>query len=252
MMSWHKSDRLAMVNFKNSVIRLFWAMVWLAVITIVVPFVATLVIEQRVALNLNISWSLVLAVAVFYLMVDALSLNYENFKWTIQNGIARRTAWLGRLKGLSLLSFVILIFDVGLRMSTGNHFLYDGLSQQPVHTPIQWITAIFIEYLFLQIMMVTSLAVGYFLALLSKRGKWIVIIGAPILGGVILVYIAHLLIHASIDWASVGTIVKAVIGYSEKTDSFNPVNIVIIMLIDFFIFLGISYIFSQKIKLRRD
>lgn len=245
-----KSNRLAVYDFKQSIIGLGWTFVWFLGITILIPNIFSLTFNGDVNFNLaDIDFTIV---AGFFLFIDALAFKYDNFKWTIQNGVSRRTAWWAKIKGTLLLSAVILLIDLVEKILQGKSLTNNVLTGAASHTFGAGIVNVLESYIGLLVIVTTGLEIGYAMALLSKRGKAIVIIGVPVALIVIVTYLVRALIHANIDWVGITNFVKTVLGYSDKTGTFSQFNFSIIMLVWILICTGLSYWFSQKMKLRRD
>lgn len=245
-----KSNRLAIYNFKNSMMHMGATYLWYLGIVVVVPIVMSLILNGRLPAtwqNIFGPWT---AVAVFYTVADGLIFNYDNFKWSIQNGISRRTAWVGRIKGLGLLCLVALLISLVQGVFSKDQVtLYGDLFGTPAG--FEWVVAIIFDFLLLFSLATTFLAIGYGLALLSKRGKLTAIIGIPIISIIILIQLVKAIGHLHPDWEKVASFARVVLGYSDKT-GFNPVNITLIVVVWLAITLSVSYFFSSKMKLRRD
>ncbi|KIS04226.1 hypothetical protein [Paucilactobacillus wasatchensis] len=246
-----KSNRLALYDFNRSLIRLVWTFVWFVGITIVIPVLFSITFNGSTGFKLNSTGFAF--VAGLYLFIDALMFNYDNFKWTIQNGISRRTAWWARIKGILLLALVVLVIDMIEMFVKGQkitvHSVFVGYQNETVGT---YLIAIVQLYMGLLMLALAGLVVGCFLALLNKRGKAIVIIGFPVVLIVAVTNLARALVHANIDWTGIVNFSKIMFGYSDSTGNFNPVNSSIVMLVWILVCGGLSYWFSQKLRLRRD
>lgn len=79
---------------------------------------------------------------------------YADFKWSIQNGISRKTMWAGRFLALCLSTLTIFILDELL-----------SLVDQPVMTP----RTLLVNFIILLTFVVTCQAVGNGFGLLSRR-----------------------------------------------------------------------------------
>lgn len=255
-----KSNRLAVYNFKQSLVRLGWALVWYLGIVAVFPLVFNLVFGNNgfgtmIGYVVSTTLNSFVVVSGVYLVADAMTMNYENFKWSIQNGISRRTAWLGRLKALLALTLVTFVLNLIINAIFSSHFsemvkftMGDGSSFSN-HDGV--LTSVIFEFLFFLLLMAGSLAAGYILALLNRRGKLILIIGFPILLVVFLSYLAKFVIMMNPDWDRVVYGIKMMVGYSAKTGP-NLWIIAAYLIVLIIIFLAISYYVSQKLRLRRE
>ncbi|BAP86085.1 ABC transporter permease protein [Paucilactobacillus hokkaidonensis JCM 18461] len=246
-----KSNRLAVYDFKQSIIRLGWTFVWFLGITYFIPTLFSVAIDGNVGFKItNTAFT---AVAALYLFIDTLMFNYDNFKWTIQNGVSRRTAWFARIKGLFLLALVVLIIDFIEKLIKGQNILVNSMFVgYQNHTFGTYLIAIVQLYLGFLMLASFGLAIGYFMALLSKRGKSIVIIGFPVVLVVVLTYLAKVLVQANINWDPIINFSKLILGYSDSSGNYNPLNGTIILLLWIIIWGGLSYWFSSKLRLRRD
>lgn len=243
-----KSNRLAIYNFKNSLFHLGTTYIWFFAIVVIVPTLISLIVSSNMS---GMTWSNfvseLLAVAIFYTIADCLFFNYNNFKLTIQNGISRRTAWLARVKGILLLSLPIVIVQGIDALVDHGSLLYAGLFGTPKGA--EWGAALAFDFMNMLSLFATALAVGYGLALLSKRGKATVIIGVPIAGLILLVQLVKAMLK---NQEAVANVLKAIIGYSDKTGMMNPLNISLFVLVWLVVMLLLSFFFSSKMKLRRD
>lgn len=247
-----KSNRLAVFNFKNSLFHLGTAYIWYFAIIFLLPQILSLLMSQH--LTTGMSWASfftqIIAVAFFYTLADCLLFNYDNFKLAIQNGISRRTAWVARVKGILMLTIMIIIAELLDTMFDKGAFLYAGMFGNP--SGLQWVVAVIFDLLALFSLFATFLAIGYGLALLSKRGKLIVIIGVPIVGIFLLVPLVRVLIKLNLNGELVGAVIKVLIGYSDKTGAMSPLNISLFVIVWLALTLLASFFFSSKLKLRRD
>lgn len=245
-----KVNRLAVYNFRESIIRLMWTFVWFIGIAILLPNLFSLTVNGLNDFKLNLASFDFTAVSVLFLFVDAVIFKYDYFKWTIQNGISRHTAWWGKIGGTLLLTAVIVVIDIVETFVRGAQLTnLTGLAGHSFGANVVNIIQLYIAFL---VVAVTGLVVGDVMALLSKRGKAIVIIGVPVVMIVILTYLARALVRARVDWNGVINLIKAVLGYSDQNGTINPLNGSLIMIVWILVCLGISYLVSQKLRLRRD
>ena len=120
------------------------------------------------------SWSFVLSfVPFFYFLITP----YSTFKWTIQNGISRKTMWRSQMLSAVIITLVqevlIVLFEV----------LADGHPAEAfiVNSSVSTWQGILFELLLLFETTMTAMAIGYFFSLLNRKWKVIVAIGGPIL-----------------------------------------------------------------------
>ncbi|WP_010622822.1 hypothetical protein ABTQ33_09005 [Paucilactobacillus suebicus] len=251
-----KSNKLAFYNFKSSLMHLGLTYVWFIGIVYLLPSIFSLLFSGSLSFNfLGWDWMSFIgtcsSVGVFYLMADGLIFNYDNFKLAIQNGISRRTSWIARIKNTVMLSLVVLVLDLlsGIFDSRAHLIcgtLYVGLFNR--NSGLDYVVAPVFDLIALFSLAVTFLAIGNGLALLSKRGKLAVVIGVPIVFFFLLVQIVRVIVHFQ---SNVTPFIKLMIGYSDSI-GINPVNITIFILIWGALMTLLSYVFSSKMKLRRD
>ncbi|WP_137597431.1 hypothetical protein [Paucilactobacillus kaifaensis] len=245
-----KVSRLVLYNFRESIIRLMWTFVWFIGITILLPNLFSLTINGLSNLRFNLASLDFTIVSVFFLFADAAIFKYDYFKWTIQNGISRHTAWWGKIGGTLLLTAVIVVIDIVETFARGEQLTnLFGLAGHSFGANVANVIQLYIAFLMVS---VTGLVVGYMMALLSKRGKAVVIIGVPVVMIVALTYLARALVRARVDWNGVINFIKVVLGYSNQNGTVNLLNGSLIMIVWILVCLGISYLVSQKLRLRRD
>ena len=132
------------------------------------------------------SWSFVLSlVPFFYFLITP----YSTFKWTIQNGISRKTMWRSQMLSAVIITLVqevlIVLFEV----------LADGHPAEAfiVNSSVSTWQGILFELLLLFETTMTAMAIGYFFSLLNRKWKVIVAIGGPILAAFCIYYLTLLL-----------------------------------------------------------
>lgn len=245
-----KVNRLVMYNFRESVTGLMWTFIWFIGITILLPNLFSLTVNGLSDVKFNLASLDFTIVSVFFLFIDAASFKYDYFKWTIQNGISRHTAWWGKVGATLLLAVVIVLIDIAETFVRGAQLTnLFGLSGHSFGANLANVIQLYIAFL---VVAATGLVVGYVMALLSKRGKAIVIIGVPVVMIVALTYLARALIRARVDWNGVIDFIKVVLGYSDQNGTVNPINGSLLMVVWILACFGISYLVSQKLRLRRD
>lgn len=128
------------------------------------------------------SWSFVLSfVPFFYFLITP----YSNFKWTIQNGISRKTLWRSQM-----ISAVVITLIQELAIIIFNFLANGSLSEKIIYNnsiSIWW--GLLFELLLLFETTMTAMAIGYFFSLLNRKWKVIVAIGGPILAMFVIYYL---------------------------------------------------------------
>lgn len=128
------------------------------------------------------SWSFVLSfVPFFYFLI----MPYSTFKWTIQNGISRKTLWRSQM-----ISAVVITLIQELAIIIFNFLANGSLSEKIIYNnsiSIWW--GLLFELLLLFETTMTAMAIGYFFGLLSRKWKLIVAIGGPILAMFVIYYL---------------------------------------------------------------
>lgn len=160
---------------------------------------------------------------------------YADFKWAIQNGISRKTMWKGRLLALCLSTLVIFIID---------EFL--SLFGHPVTTP----RVLLVNFLILLTFVVTCQAIGNGFGLLSRRWKWIVGIGIPVVCAILLTGLVKLMLDLSDEVTALVENKQFVAAVSALCG--NPVTPWVIWFIYFVIVLSLTKVFNDHMQLRRD
>ncbi|MFC2685165.1 MAG: hypothetical protein ACFN06_06595 [Limosilactobacillus oris] len=161
---------------------------------------------------------------------------YVDFKWAIQNGISRKTMWRGRALALFLATLVIFILDELL-----------SLANQPAMSP----RTLLVNFLILLTMVVTCQAIGNGFGLLSRTWKWIVGIGIPVMGIILLVILIRSLVALGDSGLLLGYQHNHLVGV--LADVFNgPVVPYVLWLVYFAIVLGLTKLFNDRLQLRRD
>lgn len=108
----------------------------------------------------TLTWVLNVVLFAYFLLTP-----YGDFKWSIQNGIARKTMWQGRLIALLLSSLLVYLVDVLLSLTDHSFAGWQGLVT---------------SFLALLTGVLTFQAVGNGFGLLNRKWKVIVGIGLPI------------------------------------------------------------------------
>lgn len=160
---------------------------------------------------------------------------YADFKWSIQNGISRRTMWKGRLLALFLATLTIFVLDELL--SLVNH---------PVMTP----RTLLVNFIILLTFVVTCQAVGNGFGLLSRRWKWIVGIGIPVAGAILLTGLVRLMLALNDEVTALVENKQFVAAMSALFGS--PITPWVVWFVYFVIVLALTKVFNDHMQLRRD
>lgn len=127
-------------------------------------------------------WTFIASVTPFvYFLITP----YSNFKWTIQNGISRKTLWRSQM-----ISAVVITLIQELAIIIFNFLANGSLSEKIIYNnsiSIWW--GLLFELLLLFETTMTATAIGYFFGLLSRKWKLIVAIGGPILAMFVIYYL---------------------------------------------------------------
>ena len=160
---------------------------------------------------------------------------YTDFKWSIQNGISRKTMWRGRLLALVLSTLVIFIVDELL-----------SLANEPLKSP----RTLLVNFLILLTGVITCQAIGNGFGLLSRTWKWIVGIGLPVM--LIVLCVALLRVMLALD-SQITALISNQQFISAMTTLFgNPVLPYLLWLIYFAVVLFLTKVFNDHLQLRRD
>lgn len=159
---------------------------------------------------------------------------YSDFKWTIQNGISRRTLWWGR--------FIALI------LSTIGIWVIDELIALLNHPVASW-RAMGMQFLIFLTVILTTMMIGNGFGLLNRRWKWIVGIGLPILLIIILAGLVRIMVGLNFGyqynaWVGPHGIVLNILGSSLTWWTIWIVYLVIVIFLAKF--------FNDRLQLRRD
>lgn len=189
------------------------------------------------------SWSFVLSfVPFFYFLITP----YSTFKWTIQNGISRKTMWRSQM-----ISAVVITLIQELAIIIFNFLANGSLSEKIIYNnsiSIWW--GLLFELLLLFEATMTAMAIGYFFSLLNRKWKVIVAIGGPILAVFCIYYLTRLLIKLGVfqfigsNWSIDLT------GQAAKTAII--VTLVVSAIIWMLLMMLVSRISAKHMQLRRD
>ncbi|MBB1085326.1 hypothetical protein [Limosilactobacillus fastidiosus] len=165
-----------------------------------------------------------------YFLISA----YGDFKWTIQNGISRKTLWWGRLTALLLASCGIWIIDELLSI---------------LDHPITGWQSMGTQLLILLTGVLTLQMIGNGFGLLNRTWKWIVGIGLPILFILLLMLLIQATIGLNIGyqynaWFGPDSILLAILSSSATWWVVWGIYIIIVVVL--------SKFFNDRMQLRRD
>lgn len=188
-------------------------------------------------------WTFIASVMPFvYFLITP----YSNFKWTIQNGISRKTLWRSQMLSAVIITLVqevlIVLFEV----------LADGHPAEAfiVNSSVSTWQGILFELLLLFEATMTAMAIGYFFSLLNRKWKVIVAIGGPILAAFCIYYLTLLLIKLGVfqfigsNWSIDLT------GQAAKTAII--VTLVVSAIVWTLLMMLVSRISAKHMQLRRD
>ena len=159
---------------------------------------------------------------------------YDDFKWTIQNGISRKTLWWGRL--------------IALVLATIGVWVVNNLLSLFEHPLASW-QAMGMQLLVLLSSVLILQMIGNGFGLLNRTWKWIVGIGLPILFILFLVAFVRVMMSRNIDyqhneWIGPSSALWTILGSSSTWWIIWGVTMVIVVLL--------SKFFNDRMQLRRD
>lgn len=159
---------------------------------------------------------------------------YDDFKWTIQNGISRKTLWWGRLIALALATIGIWVVNNLLS-------LFD-------HPLASWQT-MGMQLLVLLSSTLIFQMIGNGFGLLNRTWKWIVGIGLPILFIIFLVALIRAMMSLNIgyqhnEWIGPNSALWTILSSSSTWWIIWGITMVIVIFL--------SKFFNDKMQLRRD
>lgn len=159
---------------------------------------------------------------------------YDDFKWTIQNGISRKTLWWGRL--------------IALVLATIGVWVVNNLLSLFEHPLASW-QAMGMQLLVLLSSVLILQMIGNGFGLLNRTWKWIVGIGLPILFILFLVALVRVMMSLNIDyqhneWIGPSSALWTILGSSSTWWIIWGVTMVIVV--------PLSKFFNDRMQLRRD
>lgn len=230
-------QRLVITNVFH---RLGWALAVAAVWAVGVVFLGYLVellIDHRIDSFLvslqgipGVLPPVVTMILLGYFLITA----YDDFKWTIQNGISRKTLWWGRL--------------IALVLATIGVWVVNNLLSLFEHPLASW-QAMGMQLLVLLSSVLILQMIGNGFGLLNRTWKWIVGIGLPILFILFLVALVRVMMSLNIDyqhneWIGPSSALWTILGSSSTWWIIWGVTMVIVVLL--------SKFFNDRMQLRRD
>lgn len=189
------------------------------------------------------SWSFILSLVPFFYF---LIMPYSTFKWTIQNGISRKTMWRSQMLSAVIITLVqevlIVLFEV----------LADGHPAEAfiVNSSVSIWQGILFELLLLFETTMTAMAIGYFFSLLNRKWKVIVAIGGPILAAFCIYYLTLLLIKLGVFQFIGSNWSIDLSGQAAKTAII--VTLVVSAIVWTLLMMLVSRISAKHMQLRRD
>lgn len=171
---------------------------------------------------------------------------YSTFKWTIQNGISRKTMWRSQMLSAVIITLVqevlIVLFEV----------LADGHPAEAfiVNSSVSTWQGILFELLLLFEATMTAMAIGYFFSLLNRKWKVIVAIGGPILAAFCIYYLTLLLIKLGVFQFIGSNWSIDLSGQAAKTAII--VTLVVSAIVWTLLMMLVSRISAKHMQLRRD
>ncbi|WP_288717912.1 hypothetical protein [uncultured Limosilactobacillus sp.] len=188
-------------------------------------------------------WTFIASVTPFvYFLITP----YSNFKWTIQNGISRKTMWRSQMLSAVIITLVqevlIVLFEV----------LADGHPAEAfiVNSSVSTWQGILFELLLLFEATMTAMAIGYFFSLLNRKWKVIVAIGGPILAAFCIYYLTLLLIKLGVFQFIGSNWSIDLSGQAAKTAII--VTLVVSAIVWTLLMMLVSRISAKHMQLRRD
>ena len=230
-------QRLVITNVFH---RLGWALavaaVW-AVGVVFLGYIVELLIDHRIdsfVVSLQGIPGVLPPVFTMILLGYFLITAYDDFKWTIQNGISRKTLWWGRL--------------IALVLATIGVWVVNNLLSLFEHPLASW-QAMGMQLLVLLSSVLILQMIGNGFGLLNRTWKWIVGIGLPILFILFLVAFVRVMMSLNIDyqhneWIGPSSALWTILGSSSTWWIIWGVTMVIVVLL--------SKFFNDRMQLRRD
>lgn len=186
------------------------------------------------------------------------SATYENYKFLIQNGISRNTFFRGQIQTTGLLILIgSLVNEIDYWLIIvpikGQDSIYTSLYRYFISNQIfNVLFETVLRILTSTAVIVSLMAFGSILSLLSKRAQRITLIAIPIILVVGAVFMIRLFIttHLQVTWLE--DVFNFIIGYSKEAGRFNPIPLVVTEVLWSGFMLFITKIFFNKKQLKRE
>ena len=188
---------------------------------------------------------------VIFLFVAGLNSFKDTFRMLLQNGVSRKTVFVGNIVTAAIVSFGMAIIDyiillVGKQISLGNDRLFiEGMFEQ-LYPARVGVDSMLIESLLLNFFLYTSaIAIGYFITILyyrmSKAAKTIVSIGVPV--GV---FFLMPIIDSTITNGKIMYTIREILDFSFGITKSSPIHAVVTLFLTFILFSALSWLFMRK------
>lgn len=200
---------------------------------------------------------------IFYIYMIVISLlSYENFKFLIQNGISRKTFFISQLKVYLIIGLIGNIINqiynylivYPLNMDTFKSLsLFQSIYENTFSNPfLNGVLGFVFGYLMIMSYSLTSMAIGSFLSLFSRKMQRAIIIMIPIAGVITLVFLVKLVIdHQFIDtWMA--DFAKWLLGYAnDDLTTAKPYHLMVWCFGWDLIMLYLSKVFYSKKQIKK-
>lgn len=264
--------------FKESMKALGLVYLWLIVVFLFLPAMIAMLTGTFNDFSLKDQLSAqFLSIPFGFFLFFYFALNATHFKFLIQNGIGRKTFWVGKtlVAGVTIITGeminLIYFYAIYAPIAGSQEALFTGINTDiNGHQVVNSLASIFygrftgnftIDFLLTLLVTVigaaalvaTGMAVGAIMSLFSKRTKLIVIIGVPIVLLVLATFVSNLdLPTIKATW--VFDFIKFSLGAGDhaKLAHFNPVMPMIFGIIYTAIMLWISRFFNLKLQVHTD
>ncbi|MPW26158.1 hypothetical protein GC105_10190 [Alkalibaculum sp. M08DMB] len=197
--------------------------------------------------------------SAIFLFVLGLCTFKESFHMMIQNGISRKTMFIGKVLTMISVGIVMALIDKAIvlldKLASGvssEMLILQSLFEQIYQTRVEYITTfqMHIESLIFNICLFMSfIAMGYFITILyyrlPKYGKIAISIGVPAGLFIILPVIDSIVTNGEIIHMIVNTLDFA-FGFSNQT----PSHAIITFFSMFIVFMGLSWLLIKRIEVK--
>lgn len=235
---------------------------------VVLPFVFSLLTGNIGDFSLKdiLTGSPVGTVLNFYIIAIA-ALSYENYKFLIQNGISRSTFYKSQLQVLLLLSLICTLISQAytyivygfLNAKSAELSVMQDTYGHTISNPfVKYVIFFVFSYLIIVSFAMSSMAVGGFLSLFSRRIQVILIIGLPIAGIVLLISLVNFINQYGFT-NSIGKFIVWIFGfdYNEMRNEGvptkgSPYRLMIAMAIWDIVMAYLAKIFYNRKQIKKD